>query len=331
MKITRAEFLAGLAASAALPGQSAMAQAVVPKPKPIPVARPGINLSSAEYGNADSKMGYGYIYPNNTFFQNYAALGFKLVRLPFKLQRLQPVIKGPLDAANLAEITRCVAAAKANNQMIVLDAHNYGKRGTVILTEADLSDFWAKVATAFKAQPHVAYGLMNEPAAFKPPEWRKVVDATVRAIRAKGSTQLLMVPGAGWNGAHSWVSGGNAAAFDSFTDTNFMFEVHQYLDNDSSGTHHDQYTPGSGSTRLKAVTDWARWRGKKLFLGEFGFALPAGEVEARALMQYMTDNSDVWAAHAYWAGGPWWGSYPYSSEPKGGTPNPQVALMKGYF
>jgi endoglucanase len=326
--ITRKELLL-LLAGVEIVG-SAVRRAVAASPSQI--ALPGVNLAGAEFADQDTRpIGQSHIYPPNEAFAYYAQKGFKLVRLPFRIERVQPNVGGPFSNVAIAEIDRCVVTAKANGLVLVLDAHTYGQRVRTKITAEDLSRFWAAIASRYKGHSHVAYGLMNEPYVFAPADWRNVVNAVVEAIRATGSTQLLMVPGGDWTGAHAWVAVGNAAAFEGFSDPNFRFEVHQYLDHGSSGQNVREYTLGAGKERLKVFTEWARARGYKAFLGEFGFAMPAGEAETRSMLDYMTENSDVWQAWAIWAGGPWWGHFEFSIEPDGAQDKPQMAVLREYL
>ncbi|MGY2051403.1 glycoside hydrolase family 5 protein [Methylobacterium sp. JK268] len=318
---TRGGFLAALAGTAASAALPRAARAGAP-------AYPGVNLSGGEFGDLGRPLGQGYIYPPDESFAYYAARGMRLVRLPFRVERVQPQALGPLAARDADELARCVRAARSAGLLLVLDAHNYGKRDGRPMEARDLADLWARLAARFRDEPGVAYGLMNEPVAYPAAAWRPIVDRVVKTIRDGGSRQRLMIPGGNWTGAHAWVSDGNAAAFEDFSDPNFLFEVHQYLDPDSSGTHPQDYAPGAGATRLAAFTDWARRRGAGAFLGEFGFALPAGEGEARALLAYLGANADVWRAYAYWAGGPWWGDYAFSIEPSPAGDKPQMALLQ---
>ena len=294
---------------------------------------PGINLSAAAFAASSKKpMNVGYTYPGDKYFRYYARAGFKLVRLPVTLERVQPETGGSLDPANIAEIERCVVAARDNGLLLIIDAHNYGQRDKMNVTGRDLTNFWIKIAVRFAHHSHVGYGLMNEPKAFEPPQWREIIETVVSGIRATGTKQLLMVPGSGWDGANTWVKNGNAASFETFHDPNFMFEVHQYLDSDSSGTNLFEYEPGAGVGRLSEITRWARNLKVRLFLGEFGFALPQGEVEARSLLSYINRNSDVWHAYAYFSGGPWWPAhYAFSAEPRQDGRSLQVEMMQEYF
>src|SRR5690606_41493518 len=56
-----------------------------------------VNLAGAEFGAGNSasaslpgRYQIHYIYPGETDFKRYADLGMKLVRLPFRWERLQP-------------------------------------------------------------------------------------------------------------------------------------------------------------------------------------------------------------------------------------------------
>jgi Ca2+-binding RTX toxin-like protein len=147
------------------------------------------------------------------------------------------------------------------------------------------------------------------------------------------------VPGTNWTGAHSWVSGSNDTAIGLKTvdpKNNYAFEVHQYLDLDSSGTSATAVSETIGVSRLKAITDWARANNKDLFLGEFGAANNATALKALDNMtKYMDDNADVWIGATYWAGGPWWGEYMFTIEPKdlktlavNATDRPQMDVLE---
>jgi hypothetical protein len=118
---------------------------------------------------------------------------------------------------------------------------------------------------------------------------------------------------------------------------NFIIEVHQYLDQDSSGSHTNIVSPTIGSERLSAFTQWCRDRGLKAFLGEFG--CPRSDtgdlfdpdyIGYRAIddmIGYMETNRDVWVGWTWWAAGPWWGEYIFTIEPEtGGIDRPQLSV-----
>jgi hypothetical protein len=64
----------------------------------------------------------------------------------------------------------------------------------------------------------------------------------------------------------------NATAMAGFSDPggNFVFEIHQYLDDDSSGSKDSCVSVTIGRERLKGVTRWMREQRAQAILGEFG-------------------------------------------------------------
>lgn len=112
---------------------------------------------------------------------------------------------------------------------------------------------------------------------------------------------------------------------------NFAYEVHQYFDNNSSGTSETCVSPTVGADRLKTFTSWLRNNNQRGFLGEFGIS--ANETCMQALdnmLAYMHANADVWMGWTYWAAGPWWGNYMFSVEPANGQDKPQMAILEKY-
>jgi endoglucanase len=280
----------------------------------------GANLSGAEYdsGNITAAYGCAYIYPGKAEIDYYKSKGFNTIRLPFSGSRLQPVANGALNTTELNRLYSIVNYAAYKGMYVILDVHEYGyrydsrtKKRLLIgmpggVPSGDLANFWSRVATAFKAYPNAIFGLMNEPNKQSPQQWRVIAEQSVTAIRKAGAPQLILIPGSYWTGAHSWVSTGNAAAWAGYHgDNNFAFEVHQYLDNNSSGTQM-ACVKGKGANVLDAASAWARTNRVKLFMGEMGWSwwstcLPEGQ----AMTNYMSRSADVWTGWTYWSGGPW--------------------------
>ena len=169
-----------------------------------------------------------------------------------------------------------VAAAAKKNMVVLLDPHNYARYyGKVIggpdVSDADFADFWGRLAADFRNDPHVWFGLMNEPHDMPTPQWFGAANAAVAAIRKAGAKNLILVPGNGWSGAHSWLD----RAIDILLKIadpadHYAFEAHQYLDADNSGTHPEAVSATIGSERLRVFTDWCRKNHQRAFLGEFG-------------------------------------------------------------
>jgi endoglucanase len=96
---------------------------------------------------------------------------------------------------------------------------------------------------------------MNEPNAQTAVQWQAAASTSVAAIRTAGFTGKITIPGTSFTGAQLWVSSGNGAAWAGYVDpgNNFIFEMHEYLDSDNSGTH-STCASGKGATALSAAT-----------------------------------------------------------------------------
>lgn len=323
-------------------------------PRTTPAAVPGrgaqhwgINLAGAEFGPLLGIHGREYLYPGADAFAYYARQGFSLVRLPFKWERLQPHLDGPFASDELALLKRAVSAGTERGMLVVLDPHNYAKRrivddawtqehaiGSERVPVRAFAGFWATLAGHFANDPRVQFGLMNEPVGLAPEQWRDIAQSAVLAIRASGSRNTIYVPGTAYTGAHSWTQAGNAimATINDPAD-DIVIEVHQYLDADSSGTHPEAVSSSIGSERIAAFQDWARAKGKRAFLGEFGAAKDERSLRALTdLLDEVAANTDVWVGCAAWAGGPRWPPEEmFNLEPGGaGEAKPQTAILSAF-
>lgn len=279
-----------------------------------------INLSGAEYSSSDisAAVDIKYTYPNNAEIDYYKSKGFTAIRLPFSGPRLQPVNYGALNAIELARIRAVVDYAASKQMYVILDPHDYGMKydsvsssmrpiGTATgLPTSQLGSFWKELALAFKYDPNVIFGIMNEPHVQTAAQWKAAADYAIYGIRKTGAKQLILIPGTNWTAAWAWQTSGNAAAWQGYTGHGEVaFEVHQYLDWDSSGTHSTCST-GKTARALDGISAWARANKVKLFLGETGWAQNAiCLAEGEAMTKYMGTNSDVWMGLAYWSGGKW--------------------------
>lgn len=301
---------------------------------PVMTWRAGGNLAGAEFGDGvGDVLGTHYIMPTNAEITYYASKGMRVMRVPFLFRRI-------LQTADMTALLALADFAATKSVYLLLDPHEYGMINKVPVSDPTARtafvNYWTSLANATKAKTNIIYGLMNEPmkttvvGGISATDWLAAANPAIAAIRATGATQVILVPGTDWTGGHSWLDN-NAAVMGGVVDplNKFIYEIHQYVDSDYSGTHRDAKL-GSGSTVLVNVTNWARGLGKQLFLGEFGFAVPEGNVEAKALMDYMDANRDVWAGWTYWAGGQWWGEYMFTIEPLNLTTpvdRPQMAFL----
>jgi endoglucanase len=305
----------------------------------------GVNLAGLEFksGRLPGRADHDYVAPDSDTLDYYAERGARAVRLPFLWERLQPELSGRFDEPYWRLIAGVMRAAQARGMRTVLDPHQYGRRrvnneAQIIgesehVTAAHFSAFWTELARRSNDWPSTIFGLQNEP---HDQDRRVLIDvhnAAIAAIRATGARNLVLVPGSAWSGAHSWVSSGNAEAMLGVRDPgdNMAFDVHQFLDADSSGTH-PTCADGAGR-RLERFTQWARTHGKRGFLGEFGGAAAAACLsELEHLLQHIAANRDVWLGWTCWGGGQWWpDDYPLTLQPAAGQERPQLAVLRRYF
>jgi len=298
---------------------------------PGKLAMVGMNIAGGEFGVGP--IFTKHVYPSNSELDYFASKGFNNIRVPFIIQNLAPTPKGALASAEINALEAVVKYAQTKNMTVVLDMHNYGTSdGSTLMgmvpgaTDA-VADCWVRIMQVMVKYPNVIVGMMNEPNRQTAAVWFAEANKVIAAIRTVAPTHLISVPGSYWTGAHAWTSNDNSAQSVVITDPNTIFEVHQYLDSDSSGTHPD-VVPGKGATCFVAATQWARANKKKFYLGEFGWAdNAAAHAEGAAMVKYMAQNADVWAGCAYWAAGSWWGGYMYSAEPANGVDKPQIKVI----
>ncbi|UYB52546.1 glycoside hydrolase family 5 protein [Xanthomonas sp. AM6] len=303
----------------------------------------GVNLAGAEFNSA-KKPGVvfkDYVYPADSAYAYVAAQGMNIVRLPFLWERLQPVANGELDAAQLGYLRTAVERARNHGLRLILDPHNYAKYygvriGGDQVPASALADLWRRLSIEFGNDDTVIFGLMNEPNGVASGDWAATAQLAIDAIRGTGAYNLILVPGTAFTGAHSWYSGwygvSNAQAMVSIEDPaeNLAFEVHQYLDADSSGTSAACVSATVGSERLQGFTLWLRANGYRGFLGEFGASSDATCMAALdGMLGYMHDNADVWMGWTAWSAGAWWKTdYVFSLQPgKDGADKPQMGVL----
>jgi endoglucanase len=304
----------------------------------------GVNLAGAEFGSTiPGVFGTDYTYPGAEDVAYFAKKGMTTIRLPFRWERLQPALSGPLDADELVRLKTTVAIATTQGMTVILDPHNYARYqidgvahviGDGFVSANDFAHFWSQLAYEFQAEPDVVFGLINEPHDIDTGMWRFAANTAIAAIRAAKATNLILVPGNHWTGAHSWTTTENAEYMLHIDDPidNVAYEVHQYLDSDYSGGS-EYCTVTDASTVLAGFTDWLRANGKRGFLGEFGGgAGPDCKAGITSVLDHLENNADVWMGWTYWAGGPWWGDYFTSISPSAsGADKPQMTWLEPHL
>lgn len=288
---------------------------------PVQAAQPcfrGINLSGAEFGEPGGVVGTDYVYPSDPTIDYFAKKGFTSVRLPFLWERLQPSLRGELDAEELSRLKESVSRLKAAGLRVVLDPHNYARYHDAVIGSAEVSsddfaDFWGRLARQFANDPDITFGLMNEPHDMPAEQWLDAANAALARIRGERADNLVLVPGTAWTGAHSWQGGQygtpNADVMLGVVDPvdNFAYEVHQYFDEDFSGTKENCSRAADAVAAIETFTRWLREHGKRGYLGEFGVPREEACVSALAdMVDVVESNRDLWVGWAYWVAGDWW-------------------------
>lgn len=334
--ITRRTFVAGAVAGCVSSYGLMGPQALAAKPDPAGKLRVGVNLAGAEF----KAIGGKWHWPNPTNTEYYLEKGFNIFRVPFIWGRLQPKLSGPLDETAMLGLDQMVRRITSAGAVIVLDAHNYGRRDGVEIGRAGspvslatFAAFWGRMARRYRSNDLVWYNLMNEPHDQDAMLNLAVQNAACAAIRQSGARSKVLFSGSGWSSARSWVSSTNGRIMLGARDVgnNFAFDIHQYLGKAHLGYELNKL-PGVGERIMSRVYDWAHEHKKHLFLGEFSISkdpLSMGEVDA--MLKYMSEHSDVFVGATYFAGGGTWGRNPASSDPIGGIDKPQTEMMRKYL
>jgi endoglucanase len=304
----------------------------------------GISLASAEFqaNRIPGTYGRDYVYPPVQSLDYYKSRGFDLIRLPFLWERLQPALSGDLDQAELGRIRQVVAAARDRCMRLILSPHNFGRYslqgkptliGSAEVPDAAFADFWKRTASAFAGEPAVyAFSLMNEPHDTNG-VWGRTAQVGLDAIRSIEPRRLVLVPGDHWTGAWSWKRFNNAFSVHDASDM-VIYEAHQYFDSDHSGVYRQSYEqsaayPDIGANLVRPFAQWLGEHSARGILAEFG----APNDDPRWLE--VIDHLLPWLDHEripwiYWAGGPRWGNYPLSAEPRGSVDAPVMQILTKY-
>lgn len=218
----------------------------------------GINVSGAERWeegiNSNSKRGtydVDYWYASQETMEYLWSRGTRIIRLPFRWERIQPALGESLSSSELTRLKACVDRAANAGLKVVLDLHNYaeywvqGSSGPVALRlgssrlpTSSFRDVWRRLSNNFKGEPAViAYDLMNEPnvhrgissADYPSPQvaWEAYSQGVVNTIRKNGDSKLLMIPG--YAHIYEWSEKHPARWIDDPAD-NHMYTAHQYFD-----------------------------------------------------------------------------------------------------
>lgn len=241
---------------------------------------------------------------------------FNIFRLPVAWQFLvNNNLGGALDTTNAGQYDELVQACLATGASCIIDIHNYARWNGGIIghaggpTNAQFVSLWTQLAARYaQYAPRVLFGLMNQPHDMgSVADWAASLQAVVTAVRPLAPNTLLLLAGSDYQSAGALPKGAGPSLLSVLnpdgTAKNLLFDVHQYLDSDRSGTHATCVTDNI-ATGFAPLTPWLRQHGRKAIVTETG----GGNVESCytdlcAEVNYLKANSDVIVGVVGWAAG----------------------------
>ncbi|MCZ2825567.1 MULTISPECIES: glycoside hydrolase family 5 protein [unclassified Modestobacter] len=329
----------------------------------------GVNAAGGEFNDAPDALpgasNQHYAYNQAELYEYLYDRGHRVVRIPFRWERLQHSFGEDLDPTGLAELEATVDAAADAGLFVLLDMHNYGKFVREVddeevklgdgVTTSDFADAWTRIVHAFKDQPAViGWGLMNEPIHLPDgpvPTWKVFSQAAVDAIRDAGNTRDIYVSGNAWGGAQEWPSKNGDPWITDPADS-IVYEAHYYLAANNAGAYPDALADvdadavdrGWDGLRHRVtdeITDFTDWCGEhdvECFIGEMGW--PYDEADAEEwnrlgdVIYDILDAAEIGAT--YWAAGTRWNpdyrlqAYSYDDSKTQFSPNPQTVVIESH-
>lgn len=250
-----------------------------------------------------------------------------MFRLPVSWQFLvaNDLATNTLDKTNFAMYDKLMQTCLATGATCVIDIHNYARWDDTIIgqggpTNAQFASLWTQLATKYKDVSKVAFGIMNEPHDLNIVMWAETVQAAVTAIRQAGATtQMILLPGTNFTCAVTFISTGSASSLMNVTNldgttTNLVFDVHQYLDFDNSGTH--DTCAVNNTVGFATLATWLRSNGRQAIIGETGAGGTDSCLEDFCAQNAVINaNGDVFIAFIGWAAGSFATTYVLSMTP----------------
>ncbi|MBN1656308.1 MAG: glycoside hydrolase family 5 protein [Deltaproteobacteria bacterium] len=182
-------------------------------------------------------------------------------------------------------VARSVRWAEAAGMDVILDLHwvdNQHQTPTdnyMASAATNSTAFWAKVAAAYKSDPHVIFELYNEPTIKDWSAWKTNFQAMYDAVRGAGANNIVIIGGLDW--AYD-LTGVSANAING---TNIAYNTHPYGNKAPSGDW-------DGKFGYLAAT-------YPLFATEFGTYDCSGDW-TRSLITYMEGKGMSWTAWAWY-------------------------------
>lgn len=284
----------------------------------------GVNLMGgwqSLYGSSDN-------FATTQQLDYYKSKGLNTFRVGFLWDKLQPTLRGPLDATYLAKMDKLVADARARGQKITfvpLPGKWKGNDvGTAAVPQDAFNDLWIKLATKYKGESAIwGYSLINEPGMGD--VWNiSIAPGAIAAIRTVDMVKPIIVPTSTGGYAHNHKYHLIGLPMQDPAN-NLIYEAHVYFDSPPDGVYNDGFdVPNAnlniGIDRAKDFVQWCVSNNQKCYFGEYG--IPAGWSMGTPTCSFLggTNKDTRWLtildnfmayldqnkiSGTYWAGGPY--------------------------
>ena len=280
----------------------------------------GVNLGNASGGDVHGVLGQNYTYPTFEDLYYFKSKGVRLIRFPFKWERVQHEVNGPLDLElDVKKMKELIAEAERIGMYVMPDMHNYCRRKvnevtykfgeSTVLTKEHFADVWTKLANELKNFTNIwGYDIMNEPYSLGPGVWFDAAQSAIDGIRSVDTKTPIVVEGESYAAASSWPTTGGKLINLVDPSNSLIFQAHSYFDRDKSGLYKlgeydlEVLGPKEHINRLKPFVDWLKANNAKGILGEFG--VPRSDVRWLNLLEevvvYLKENG---VSGTYWVAG----------------------------
>ncbi|TVY49293.1 Endoglucanase EG-II [Lachnellula occidentalis] len=311
----------------------------------------GVNMAGFDFGmDTNGTQNMATVYPPLSALGGPDGAGqmshfvkddnLNIFRLPVTWQYLTNSNIGTMDTTKLANYDKLVQACLSTGATCIIDIHNYARVNEQIIGQGGPSgtsfvQLWTQLATKYQGSSNIAFGVMNEPHDLDIDTWGSIVQLVVTAIRTAGAkSQMILLPGTGYTSAGAFVDNGSGAALmkvknlDGST-TNLIFDVHQYLDYDFSGTH-TECTTDNISGAWQPLATWLRTNKRQALNTETGGGNTAScEQYLCSAINFMNSNTDVFLGYVAWSAGSFDNTYELDLTPTlSGSTWTDTALMK---
>ncbi|EIW87466.1 hypothetical protein CONPUDRAFT_180565 [Coniophora puteana RWD-64-598 SS2] len=265
--------------------------------------------------------------PPPSQYAHFTKQGANLYRIPFAWQLMTPQVGGVIDEGFFQKYDATVKAAlsSGSNVHVIVDLHNYARWNGGIIAQGGPSndqfvDFWSKLASKYKDNDRIIFGIMNEPHDLDVPTWANTVQLAINGIRKAGAkSQYLLLPGSTYASAGTFPTEAGPL-FVKLTDPaggkdKLIFDVHAYLDYDYSGTHAE--CTRNGVSDLQTLVDFLKSNGnRQAILSETGGGNTAScEQYLKQELAFVKNNPQQLAGFSTWAAGAFDTSYVLSETP----------------